>query len=77
MGWLRLVVSSMIRSVICEGIGEFPFVHFVLDESVNLGVLDAVEDLVDKHRKYRYKAYFSIRAPDSSPNAGPRIRAKP
>ena len=58
MGWLRLIVSSMIRAVVCEGIGEHPRVHFVLDESASLGVLDAVEDLVDKYRKYGCRAQF-------------------
>jgi type IV secretion system protein VirD4 len=58
MGWIRLIVGSMIRAVVREGLGEYPRVHFVLDESASLGVMDSVEDLVDKFRKYGCRAQF-------------------
>ncbi len=58
MGWLRLIVGSMIRAVVREGRGEYPRVHFVLDESASLGVMDSIEDLVDKYRKYGCRAQF-------------------
>jgi len=58
MGWLRLIVGSMIRAVVREGLSESPRVHFVLDESASLGVMDSIEDLVDKYRKYGCRAQF-------------------
>jgi type IV secretion system protein VirD4 len=58
MGWLRLIVGSMIRAVVCEGPDERRKVHFVLDESASLGVMDSIEDLVDKMRKYGCRAQF-------------------
>jgi type IV secretion system protein VirD4 len=58
MGWLRLIVGSMIRAVVREGPDERRKVHFVLDESASLGVMDSVEDLVDKYRKYGCRAQF-------------------
>jgi type IV secretion system protein VirD4 len=58
MGWLRLIVGSMIRAVVREGLAEHPNVHFVLDESASLGVMDSIEDLVDKYRKYGCRAQF-------------------
>ncbi len=57
-GWLRLVVGSLIRAVVSEGLGEGRKVHFVLDEAASLGMLDAVEDLVDKYRGYGCRAQF-------------------
>src|SRR5260370_40707284 len=57
-GWLRLIVGSMIRAVVREGMGEKKKVHFILDESASLGQMDAVEDLVDKYRKYGCRAQF-------------------
>jgi type IV secretion system protein VirD4 len=57
-GWLRLIVGSMIRAVVREGLGEYPNVHFVLDESASLGVMDSIEDLVDKYRKYGCRGQF-------------------
>ncbi len=58
MGWLRLIVGSMIRAVVREGPDERRKVHFVLDESASLGVMDSIEDLVDKYRKYGCRAQF-------------------
>src|SRR5208337_1935712 len=58
MGWQRLIVGSMIRAVVREGLSEYPNVHFVLDESASLGVMDSIEDLVDKYRKYGARAQF-------------------
>jgi type IV secretion system protein VirD4 len=57
-GWLRLNIGSMIRAVVREGLSEYPNVHFVLDESASLGVMDAIEDLVDKYRKYGCRSQF-------------------
>jgi type IV secretion system protein VirD4 len=58
MGWLRLMVGSMIRGVIREGLYENPRVHFVLDEAASLGQTDCLEDLVDKYRGYGCRAQF-------------------
>jgi type IV secretion system protein VirD4 len=58
VGWLRLMVGSQIRAVVREGLGEGRKVHFVLDEAASLGMLDAVEDLVDKYRGYGCRAQF-------------------
>lgn len=58
MGWLRMIVGSMIRAVVREGADERRLVHFVLDESASLGVMDSIEDLVDKFRKYGCRAQF-------------------
>lgn len=58
MGWLRLMVGSMTRAVVSQGPDERRKVHFVLDESASLGVMDSIEDLVDKYRKYGCRAQF-------------------
>jgi type IV secretion system protein VirD4 len=58
MGWLRLIVGAMIRAVVRDGLSEYPNVHFILDEAASLGVLDSVEDLVDKYRGYGCRAQF-------------------
>src|SRR5262249_17965098 len=57
-GWLRLMIGSLIRAVVREGLGEGRKVHFVLDEAASIGMLDAVEDLVDKYRGYGCRAQF-------------------
>ena len=50
-GWLRLITGSMIRAVVREGLSEHPRVHFILDEAAALGLMDSIEDLVDRYRK--------------------------
>jgi type IV secretion system protein VirD4 len=72
MGWLRLIVGSMIRAVVREGLGEHPRVHFVLDESASLGVMDSIEDLVDKFRKYGCRGQFYYQSAGQLAKCWPR-----
>jgi type IV secretion system protein VirD4 len=71
-GWLRLIVGSMIRAVVREGLSENPRVHFVLDESASLGVMDSIEDLVDKFRKYGCRAQFYYQSAGQLAKCWPR-----
>jgi type IV secretion system protein VirD4 len=57
-GWLRLIIGSLIRAVVQQGLGEQRKVHFILDEAASLGVMDAIEDLVDTYRVYCCRAQF-------------------
>jgi len=72
-GWLRLIVGSMIRAVVREGLSEYPNVDFVLDESASLGAgMDSIEDLVDKYRKYGCRAQFYYQSAGQLAKCWPR-----
>jgi type IV secretion system protein VirD4 len=76
-GWLRLMVSSMIRAVVREGLSEYPNVHYVLDESGSLGVMDIIDSLVEQYRKYGCRNLFFISQPVFSLGASRETRGKP
>jgi type IV secretion system protein VirD4 len=71
-GFLRLMVGSMIRAVVKEGLGEGRLVHFVLDEAASLGQLDCIDDLIDKYRGYGCRAQFYYQSAGQLPRCFPK-----
>ncbi len=57
-GWLRMLISSLFRSVVRGGLRNHSPVHFVCDEAASLGSLDVIEDAVDKYRGYGVRLQF-------------------
>jgi type IV secretion system protein VirD4 len=71
-GWLRLMLGSMIRAVVREGRTEYPNVHFVLDESSSLGVMENIESLVEQFRKYGCRNQFYYQSAGALAKCWPR-----
>ncbi|WP_261342626.1 type IV secretory system conjugative DNA transfer family protein [Caulifigura coniformis] len=54
----RMWISSLLRSVVKQGLCDEQTVHFVLDEASSLGRLEVLDEAIDKYRAYGIKLQF-------------------
>jgi type IV secretion system protein VirD4 len=58
-GWLRMVITGLLRSVIKGGLAkQRNNVTFVFDEAASLGHLEPIDDAIDKYRAYGIRCQF-------------------
>jgi type IV secretion system protein VirD4 len=59
-GLLRMWIGSALRAVIKGGANESKKVHVIADEAATLGRMEAINDAIDKYRKYgiRLQLYY-------------------
>lgn len=58
--WIRMVIASLMRSVVQGGLRYRHKVHFILDEAASLGPMGCINDAIDKYRGYgiRLKLFY-------------------